>query len=61
MNSTSINSRDITGHVFNPASLHSQKTTELQRTDIHDNCTARNIKLNVRHILPLGLFKLLAF
>jgi len=47
MNTTFIISRDIMGHefVFSPASLHSQKATEVQRADIHDNCTARAIIL----------------
>jgi hypothetical protein len=63
MNTTLPISRDIMRHelVFNPASLHSQKTTELQRVDIHDNCTARAIILNVCHIFALGLIMLPAF
>jgi len=63
MNTTFIISRDIMGHelVFNPASLHSQKATELQRPDIHDNCTARAIISNVCHTFPLGSFILVAF
>jgi len=63
MSTTFIISRDIMGHeiVFIPASLHSQKATELQRPDIRDNCTARAIMLNVCHMFPLGSFILVAF
>jgi len=63
MNTTFIISRDITVRelVFSPASLHSQKATELQRTDIHDDCTAPAIMSNVCYAFPLCLFMLLAF
>ena len=63
MNTTFIIPPDIVGHelVSNPASVHSQKATELQRADIHDNCTTPAIMLNVFHIFPLGLIMLLAF